>query len=351
MLSPVVAAIEAAPLADLPAARWPAMPTCSCARCLHAAQGRDPADHRRGRASRNSPNSTTLVIARVTPAMRALMTRAVARGELPSDALARFPQLDRAGAGRGGVEFAVRALCAARCARAAARPYRPAVRPQERAMSCRDRRLARSLSAGCGRPARRLRQRQAARVSGLGRGRPHLRRPRRGRAGRDADRARRQRGDGALLFDLDPELQAADVHTAAAQVAEAARLARLGSAQQRREEVAVLRRRRSAPSPPSRCRPPSSNASAIVQPRRHRLASPARHRQGQCRPRPRRPRRGAPPDHRRPHVLARGGHRRRAPVARRRSAPRCFENKARAPRWPPRSPARCSRSITGPARW
>jgi Tetracyclin repressor-like, C-terminal domain len=33
------------------------------------------------------------VIARVTPAMRALMTRAVARGELPSDALARFPQL------------------------------------------------------------------------------------------------------------------------------------------------------------------------------------------------------------------------------------------------------------------
>jgi HlyD family secretion protein len=46
---------------------------------------------------------------------------------------------------------------------------------------------------------------------------------------------------GAPLFDLDSELQAADVHTAAAQVAEArARLARLESAQQRREEVAVL---------------------------------------------------------------------------------------------------------------
>ena len=30
---------------------------------------------------------------RVTAAMRALMTRAVARGELPHDALARFPQL------------------------------------------------------------------------------------------------------------------------------------------------------------------------------------------------------------------------------------------------------------------
>jgi len=33
------------------------------------------------------------VIARVVPAVRALMTRAVARGELPNDALARFPQL------------------------------------------------------------------------------------------------------------------------------------------------------------------------------------------------------------------------------------------------------------------
>jgi HlyD family secretion protein len=43
------------------------------------------------------------------------------------------------------------------------------------------------------------------------------------------------------LFTLDADLQAADVHTAAAQVAEArARLARLESAQQRKEEVAVL---------------------------------------------------------------------------------------------------------------
>ena len=43
------------------------------------------------------------------------------------------------------------------------------------------------------------------------------------------------------LFAIDAELHAADVHTAAAQVAEArARLARLESAQQRREEVAVL---------------------------------------------------------------------------------------------------------------
>ena len=46
---------------------------------------------------------------------------------------------------------------------------------------------------------------------------------------------------GAPLFAVDADLQMADVHTAAAQVAEArARLARLESAQQRKEEVAVL---------------------------------------------------------------------------------------------------------------
>ncbi len=46
---------------------------------------------------------------------------------------------------------------------------------------------------------------------------------------------------GAPLFAVDADLQAADVHTASAQVAEArARLARLESAQQRKEEVAVL---------------------------------------------------------------------------------------------------------------
>jgi HlyD family secretion protein len=45
----------------------------------------------------------------------------------------------------------------------------------------------------------------------------------------------------ALVFQLDTELQQADVHTASAQVAEQrARIARLESAQQRREEVAVL---------------------------------------------------------------------------------------------------------------
>jgi HlyD family secretion protein len=46
---------------------------------------------------------------------------------------------------------------------------------------------------------------------------------------------------GAPLFAVDADLQQADVHTAAAQVAEArARLARLETSQQRKEEVAVL---------------------------------------------------------------------------------------------------------------
>jgi HlyD family secretion protein len=46
---------------------------------------------------------------------------------------------------------------------------------------------------------------------------------------------------GAPLFGLDSDLQVADVHTAAAQVAESrARLARLETSQQRKEEVAVL---------------------------------------------------------------------------------------------------------------
>src|SRR5436305_2017489 len=45
----------------------------------------------------------------------------------------------------------------------------------------------------------------------------------------------------APLFAVDGDLQQADVHTAAAQVAEArARLARLETSQQRKEEVAVL---------------------------------------------------------------------------------------------------------------
>jgi HlyD family secretion protein len=62
-----------------------------------------------------------------------------------------------------------------------------------------------------------------------------------GRVGTLAVREGDQVAAGVPLFALDEELQSADVHTAAAQVAEArARLARLESAQQRREEVAVL---------------------------------------------------------------------------------------------------------------
>jgi hypothetical protein len=69
----------------------------------------------------------------------------------------------------------------------------------------------------------------------------------------------------ALVFQLDTELQQADVHTASAQVAEQrARIARLESAQQRREEVAVLqaqeKRAESAVTLSSaRCRAPNSS--------------------------------------------------------------------------------------------
>jgi AcrR family transcriptional regulator len=96
MLSPVVGAIEAAPLADLPAR--------VVAEGIADLFVREVFGTRRKDVIRlviaEGPRFPKLaefyyreVIARVTPAMRALMTRAVARGELPSDALARFPQL------------------------------------------------------------------------------------------------------------------------------------------------------------------------------------------------------------------------------------------------------------------
>ena len=68
--------------------------------------------------------------------MRALLTRAVARGELPNDALARFPQLLIAPAlVRYRVERAVRPFRPARRARADARAPRSPVRRKERDMT------------------------------------------------------------------------------------------------------------------------------------------------------------------------------------------------------------------------
>ena len=96
MLSPVVGALEAARMADLPAR--------AVAEAIADLFVREILTTRRKDVIRliiaEGPRFPKLaefyyreVIERVTAAMRALMTRAVARGELPHDALARFPQL------------------------------------------------------------------------------------------------------------------------------------------------------------------------------------------------------------------------------------------------------------------
>ena len=96
MLSPVVGALEAAPMADLPAR--------AVAEAIADLFVREIFGTRRKDVIRliiaEGPRFPKLaefyyheVIERVVAAMRALMTRAVARGELAHDALARFPQL------------------------------------------------------------------------------------------------------------------------------------------------------------------------------------------------------------------------------------------------------------------
>ena len=128
------------------------------------------------------------------------------------------------------MERPVRPLRAARCARADARASRAAVRRRgirhERAPDRpRD-------AGGAGRP-RRLRQWPDADISGLGRGRADLRRPRRDRPHRDADGARGRSGRAAArsLFTLDAELQRADV---------AMREAAVNNAQQAYDRAATL---------------------------------------------------------------------------------------------------------------
>jgi AcrR family transcriptional regulator len=96
MLSPLVGAIESAPRVDLPFR--------VVAETIVDLFVREICGTRRKDVIRliiaEGPRFPALaefyyreVIARVLPAMRALLTRAVERGELASDALARFPQL------------------------------------------------------------------------------------------------------------------------------------------------------------------------------------------------------------------------------------------------------------------
>ena len=96
MLSPVVSRVAAAPMIDLPARMVVEGIADMFVREVFGTRRQDVIRLIITEGQR-FPKLAEIyyheVIARVVPAIRALMTRAVARGELPNDALARFPQL------------------------------------------------------------------------------------------------------------------------------------------------------------------------------------------------------------------------------------------------------------------
>jgi AcrR family transcriptional regulator len=96
MLSPVVGLIEAAPMADLPARMVIGAIADVFVREVFGTRRKDVIRLIITEGQR-FPKLAEIyyheVIERAVPAVRALMARAVARGELPNDALARFPQL------------------------------------------------------------------------------------------------------------------------------------------------------------------------------------------------------------------------------------------------------------------
>jgi AcrR family transcriptional regulator len=96
MLSPLVGAIEAAPMQDLPVRVAAEMFVDVFVKQIYRTRRKDVLRLIITEGPR-FPNLAAFyygeVVARVLPAMQALFTRAVARGELPHDALARFPQL------------------------------------------------------------------------------------------------------------------------------------------------------------------------------------------------------------------------------------------------------------------
>ena len=96
MLSPIVGRLEAAPMADLPARMLVEAIADIFVREIFGTRRKDVIRLIITEGQRFPKLAEVYyheVIARVVPVMRALMTRAVARGELPNDALARFPQL------------------------------------------------------------------------------------------------------------------------------------------------------------------------------------------------------------------------------------------------------------------
>ena len=96
MLSPIVGQVEAAPMIDLPVRTVIEMIAEVFVREVFGTRRRDVIRLILTEGQR-FPKLAEIyyheVIARAVPAVRALMARAVARGELQSDALARFPQL------------------------------------------------------------------------------------------------------------------------------------------------------------------------------------------------------------------------------------------------------------------
>lgn len=96
MLSPVVGRLEAAPIVDLPARMLVEAIIDVFIREIFGTRRKDVIRLIITEGQR-FPKLAEIyyheVIERVAPAIRALMTRAVTRGELPNDALARFPQL------------------------------------------------------------------------------------------------------------------------------------------------------------------------------------------------------------------------------------------------------------------
>jgi AcrR family transcriptional regulator len=96
MLGPMVGAIEAAPLADLPVRVVAERIVDLFVREIYGTRRNDVLRliiSEGPRFPKLAEFYYREVIARVLPAMRALLARAVERGELRNDALARFPQL------------------------------------------------------------------------------------------------------------------------------------------------------------------------------------------------------------------------------------------------------------------
>jgi hypothetical protein len=96
MLGPMVGAIEAAPLADLPVRVVAETIVDLFVREIYGTRRKDVLRliiSEGPRFPKLAEFYYREVIARVLPVMRALLTRAVERGELRNDALARFPQL------------------------------------------------------------------------------------------------------------------------------------------------------------------------------------------------------------------------------------------------------------------